>query len=365
MPPKSALPNEVKLRLKSIRQQLNKQNAGALLVTDMENIRYLSGFTGTEATLIITRRSQYVLADSRYMTQAGREAKGYIISEISSRNASQIADLVKKKKVSALAFEAEGMTHGRFLEIKKAMTKIKLVRFKDAIIKSRAIKTSFEVLSIKKAADIAAQAFDDVLCKAKPGVKESSFALFLETRMRELGSGQAPFTTIVASGKRGALPHGVASDKKIKKGELVTVDFGAIYNGYQSDQTITFCLGKATKKQKLVYNTVKDAHDLAMENVKAGVRIKKIDGLARDFIKNAGFGKYFGHGLGHGVGLSTHEAPSLSPLAKGVLEEGMIITIEPGIYIPGWGGVRIEDMLLVKKGGYRLLTSSGRQLQEI
>ena len=362
---KSALPKDVKLRLKNIRVSLGQLKSDALLVTDMENVRYLSGFTGTEASLLVTMRSQYLITDSRYTTQAGREAKGYVVTQISSRNASQIGELVKEKNVSVLAFEADGLTHARYLEIKKAMAKIKLVRFKDAILKTRARKTTSEVKFIKKAADIAALAFDDVLCKAKPGVKESDFALWLETRMRELGSGQVPFTTIVASGKRGALPHGVASDKTMKKGELVTVDFGAIYKGYQSDQTITFCLGKASKKQKLIYDTVKEAHDLAMQEVKAGVKVRKVDQTARDFIKKARFGKYFGHGLGHGVGLATHEAPSLSPLSKEKLEEGMVVTIEPGIYIPNWGGVRIEDMVVVKKDGYKLLTSSGRQLQEI
>ena len=185
----------------------------------------------------------------------------------------------------------------------------------------------------------------------------------IESVLRENGATGPSFEIIVASGERGALPHGIASDKKIKKGELVIVDMGALYNGYSSDETRTYAVGKVLKKAQEIYQIVKDAHDLAIEAVRPGVKVSDIDRAARDYIKKAGYGEFFGHGTGHGVGLNIHEAPSVGPSGRETLSEGMVFTVEPGIYLEGEFGVRIEDMILVTGDGFEVLTRSGRDLE--
>ena len=359
---RAALPEARATRLKKLRSRFREAGASAMLVTDMTNLRYLCGFTGTEAVLLITGRSQYIFVDFRYVEQAGKECPGFTLRKV-SRRPDDVAGFVRKNKYTPLAFEQENVTYGTYYRLKKLMKGVKLRPVGDWIIEQRAIKDDNEVRLIKRSAKIAARAFREVWQKARPGIKERDFALLLETRMQELGSGYPPFSTIVASGKRGACPHGVASDKKLGKGELVTVDFGAVYKGYQSDQTITFCTGSPRKKQRQVYDTVREAQARAIKAVRPGVSCREVDEVARGYISDAGYGDFFGHGLGHGVGLSTHERPVLSPKSEGALEPGMVVTVEPGIYIPGWGGVRIEDMVLVTEKGRRLLTSSSGDLR--
>jgi len=358
------LSENVKTRLRALRKEVREVGADALLVTHMPNVRYLSGFSGSEAMLLISARSQRLITDSRYTTQAAGQAGGFKV-EMTTRRPEELLAIVRKTGVRRLAFEPAGLTHARYLEIKRALRGIALVRMNDAIGRLRARKDAGEARLIKRAADLALGAFNDAITKARPGLAEREFAAILEHLMRDLGSDAIPFDTIVASGPRGALPHGVASDRKMKKGELVTVDFGAACQGYQSDQTITFCLGRPKKRLKEIYDTVRAAHDLAIEAVRPGVAAKAVDKVARDHIKAAGFGDYFGHGLGHGVGLETHEGPVLAPRSKAVLEEGNVVTVEPGIYVPNFAGVRIEDMVLVTKRGARLLTASGGELREI
>ncbi|MFO8056518.1 MAG: aminopeptidase P family protein [bacterium] len=356
------LPEAHRSRLRELRVRFREGGATAMLITDMTNLRYLSGFTGTEAALLVTRGSQYLLADFRYVQQAEQECPGFTMVKVKKRF-EDLAGFIRKKGISGLAFEKEGMTHGTYLKLKKLLKGVKLVPAGDWVLEQRSRKADPEVRLIKRSANIAARAFREVWEQARAGMKEREFALVLETRMQELGSGYPPFSTIVASGKRGAYPHGVASDKKLRKGELVTVDFGAAYKGYQSDQTITFCLGSPDRKQRRVYETVREAQTRAIKSIRPGVPCRDVDGAAREYIKEAGYGDYFGHGLGHGVGLSTHELPVLNPSSEGVLESGMVVTVEPGIYIPGWGGVRIEDMVLVTGQGRRVLTSSGGELR--
>jgi Xaa-Pro aminopeptidase len=359
---KRTLPAEIKARLAAVRRELAGLGAEALLVTDMVNVRYLSGFTGSEAVLLVTRRGQSLLVDSRYTTQAAGQAPGYAVVQ-TARRPEELRDAAARLKVRRLAFEAEGISHARFLELKRAMKGVALVRMNDVIGRLRARKTAAEVRRIQRAADIARRAFGEVWPRVRPGMRETELAAALEARMRELGSEKAAFDTIVASGPRGALPHGVATGRKMRAGELVTVDFGAIFEGYQSDQTITFALGRPSAKLARIYATVREAHDRALARVRPGEVAREVDRAAREHIAAAGFGDYFGHGLGHGVGLETHEAPMLNARGKAVLAEGNVVTIEPGIYIPGLGGVRIEDMALVTRTGARVLTRSGGPLR--
>ncbi len=351
-------------RIKALRKKVLALPADAMMVTDLANLRYLSGFTGSTAMMLVTGRGQYVFVDSRYALQAKKECGGVTVVPITRTP----DDLIKKAvalKIGRLAFEPWGMSHESFLALRKKTGGIKLVKAGRFVQELRRKKDEDEARLIGKAASLARDGLAQVMGSAKPGMKESDFAFLLETRLRELGSGPAPFPTIVASGPRGALPHGVASDRKMKKGDLVTVDYGGIYNGYQSDQTVTFCLGKPNARQREVYNVVREAHDAAIEKLAPGVKASDVDKTARDIIAAAGFGQYFGHGLGHGVGLETHEGPTLNPRTRDVLEEGNVVTVEPGVYIPGWGGVRIEDMALITGNGYRLLTDSGGNLREV
>ncbi len=358
------LPEHMKTRIRAIRWHMKERDAHGVLVTGITNVRYLSGFTGTEAALLIKNRAKYILTDSRYITQAGVEAQGYKVLKI-SRKDRDVAAAVADKGVERLLYEPEGMTHARFLELRKNMEGVRLIKLGDAIQRLRSCKDPIEARMIKKAADIASKALREVLPRVRPGWRETELAVALETAMRKAGSERLPFDTIVASGKRGALPHGVATNKRIKKGELLTIDFGATWKGYQSDQTVTVCMGKPGKKQEHIYNTVLRAQAAAMESIEPGSECARVDAAARGHIKEKGYGECFGHGLGHGVGLETHEGPVLAPRSKDTLEEGNVVTVEPGIYVPGWGGVRIEDMVLVTAKGRRVLTGSRGTLKQL
>jgi Xaa-Pro aminopeptidase len=212
---------------------------------------------------------------------------------------------------------------------------------------------------------LAAAAFEEILPMIRPGVVERDISLALEFAMKRRGAEEKSFDFIVASGERGALPHGVASQKKIQSGELVTIDFGARWQGYHSDETVTLAVGRVDPRLREIYDIVLDAHDRAMDMVRPGVPLREIDRIARDHIAERGYGEYFGHGLGHGVGLEVHEFPAVSPRSEEVAGEGMVITIEPGIYIPGLGGVRIEDMVKVTRDGHRRLTRLDKKFRSL
>jgi len=202
-----------------------------------------------------------------------------------------------------------------------------------------------------------------VLKRIKPGISEADIALDLEFEMRRLGADGRAFEFIVASGVRGAMPHARASSRVIETGELITIDFGALKDGYHSDETVTISCGEPGERAREIHEIVREAHDLAVAAVAPGISCKALDAIARNHITEKGYGDYFGHGLGHGVGLDIHEKPTLSPRSEAVLEEGMVITVEPGIYVPGFGGVRIEDTLLVTADGYEILTSADKLLR--
>ena len=233
----------------------------------------------------------------------------------------------------------------------------------DSLVKQRLVKKEKEIENIKKAIEISDIAFSETLKIVKVGISEKEIAAHLEYVQRKLGADNRSFDTIVASGYRSALPHGVASDKKVGMNELVTTDFGAYYNGYVSDMTRTFFVGnEISDKQKEIYDIVLEANKMAIKQVKAGMRCSDLDKVARDFIASKGYGDNFGHGLGHGIGLEIHEAPTVSPLGDIILEENMLITIEPGIYLDGFSGVRIEDDVIVKKDGCEVLNKSNKEL---
>ena len=351
-----------KRRIRKAVRILKEEKIDALLITDMVTIRYLSGFTGSEASVIMTPEAFFVLVDSRYTTQARREAPLFHISRISERT-EDTARLISRLKSKKVGIDAKSITYADYKELEERLAKTSLVPVREPLLKLRMRKEGEEINIIREGIGIAAYGFNQIKDQIQPGKAERDVAVALEFALRKAGAEKMSFDTIVASGKRSALPHGVASNKKIRTGELVTIDFGIQYQGYCTDETCTVVAGTPTQKQKKVFGIVKEAHDRAIDKIKPGASSKKVDRAAREYIERKGFGKYFGHGTGHGVGLSVHEEPRLSPLTSEVLEEGMIVTVEPGIYIPNWGGVRIEDMILVTRDGREVLTVLPKRLE--
>jgi Xaa-Pro aminopeptidase len=349
---------------KKIREKLDKYSLDGILVSNLDNVRYLSDFTGSEGAVLISENGNYFLTGTRYTTQASEQTKGFIIREYSNRE-EEISDLISNLNIKSLGFEPQYVTFEVYNKLLERLQDTKLIPIAEGLDSVRDKKEVSELKLIKDAIKIASESYLEVVDRIKVGVEEREIALEIEYLMRKKGAEKVSFDTIVASGKRAALPHGIATSKKIKKGDLVVIDFGARYQGYYSDETQTVVVGKPTTKQKKIYQTVKDAQEKAFETIKPGVDVTKVDSAARDYIDKAGFGRYFGHGTGHGVGLAVHDMPHISPLGKGVIEEGMVFTIEPGIYIPKWGGVRIEDMVRVTPQGYERLTFLPKELQVI
>lgn len=349
--------------LSGIRNQFTEKGIDGILISRLENVRYLTGFTGSAGVVLITEEDAIFMSDFRYKDQAHEQISGYDI-QITGQSTSlmdMIATMVKEKQVKKLGFEASVVTFDFYSQLQEKV-EAELVPTKEVVETLRMIKTPEEITKLRKAAEIADKAFSHILEFIKPGVKEIDVANELEFVMRNLGATSNSSVIIVASGTRSALPHGVASDKVIESGDMVTLDFGALYEGYRSDLTRTIAVGEPPEKLKEIYPIVLDALLLATKNVKAGVSAKDADGFLRNYIHDHGYGEYFGHGGGHGIGLMIHEDPFLSPSSKQVLQAGMVITIEPGIYLPDIGGVRIEDDVLITEDGCEVLTTSPREL---
>lgn len=350
-------------RLKKIRQGLKKSGADGVLLTDLVNIRYLTGFTGSNGYLLLTARGGWFFTDSRYTAQAASEVEGFTILRLTGPWFKEIAAKIKGLSVGRLGFEGANLSYTLWKKLKDELKGLRLKDISGLVESVRIGKDSEEIKEMREAIRIASLGFQEARLAIRPGVSEGEVARRIESVLRDNGATGPSFDIIVASGARGALPHGIAGEKKIKKGELVIVDMGALYKGYSSDETRTYAVGRASKKAREVYRIVKDAHDLAIEAVRPGVKVSDIDKAARDYIKDAGYGEFFGHGTGHGVGLNIHEAPSVSPAGREILSKGMIFTVEPGIYLEGEFGVRIEDMILVTGDGFEVLTRSGRDLE--
>lgn len=350
----------MKKRVEKLRLLMKEKEYPGFLVSRPENIYYLSGFTGSTALLFITQDEAFIVTDFRYIQQAEKEASYFQVFKIERDRLETLKDLASS--VDSLAFESTHISHSAYLKYRDVFGEILLIPDENLIEDMRVIKDEEEIAMIKEAARRADRAFTHILPFIKAGVKERELALELEFFMKKEGASKLPFAIIVASGKRGSLPHGVASDKEIKKGELITMDFGSYFEGYCSDITRTVGLGPLSDRKKEIYGIVQEAQKKAREGIRAGLMGKEVDKISRDIIEGYSLGEYFGHGLGHGVGLMVHERPTLSKDKEEILKEGMLVTIEPGIYIPDWGGVRIEDMILVKEDKGQVLTQSNREL---
>lgn len=351
-----------KKRLLDLRKKMKLKNTDAVLITKRENYMYMSGFTGTSAVLFITEGRAVLLTDFRYVEQASKQAPEYDIIKYAGSHFNELNDLVETEKVERLSFEESYLTfaaHGEYRE------KLKVKEFfplDGAVEELRRIKDETEIVQIRKAVSIADDVFKHILSFIKPGVAEVELAAEMEYFMKRQGAIGPSFETIVASGKRASMPHGVASEKKLEAGDVITMDYGALYNGYCSDITRTVFLGKPDSELERIYKIVLGAQLKGLEGVKKGIIGREVDSVVRTIISEAGFGDNFGHGLGHGVGLEIHEEPMLSMRGYIELKDGMVVTVEPGIYVSGLGGVRIEDMVVVNGDTPDILTTASKEM---
>lgn len=340
---------------------------GILLIKD-SNIRYISGFTGSDSYVIVSAKARTFITDSRYTEQAEAECSGFDVVRWRSPAPGLMETIQKACEINGikvLGFEQEKVTYELYEKLAKGLGGVKLVPTSGLVEGIRYVKDEDEIECIRNAAKIADEAFEEILKYIKAGVTEKDIERELQYMIKKKGADDIGFPIIVASGKRSSLPHAIPSDKKIEKGDFVTLDFGAMYKGYRSDMTRTVVVGEADGKQKEIYDIVKAAQAEGEKAIKSGVSGSVPDDSARGYIKNAGYGDFFGHGLGHGVGLDIHEEPFMSFSCEKTLIEGNMITVEPGIYLPDWGGVRIEDTVLVKADGIEILTKSSKELIEL
>lgn len=340
-------------------------NGSACLIMSEENICYFTAFHSSNGYLVVTKDKSYFLTDSRYIEAA--QNKITTCDEILLlRNMKQdVSELLKKLGVTVLHLESERTTVARYKEIAEAMDFAETVcdgKLDTAIDEIRKVKTQQQVDAIVKAQRISERAFAHILSFISTEKTEKEVALELEYFMLKNGADALSFETIAVSGKNSSLPHGVPSDKKIERGDFITMDYGAVVDFYHSDMTRTVAVGEVSSKQAEVYETVLKAQLAGLEKIRAGVVCNEVDAVSREIIKNAGYGEYFGHGLGHGVGVEIHELPTLNPTGKETLKAGHIVTVEPGIYLPGEFGVRIEDMALVTEDGCINLTECEKKL---
>lgn len=342
---------------------MRRKDLDVILFWGPENIRYLCGFTGSDGALIYARGDLVFLTDSRYTEQAKGEVQNAAVSQYRQK-ISGVSQALKSLRVRRIGFEAAAVNFDSYRRLQEKLPRASWLPLATELAGIRAVKEAEEIGRLRKAVRIASESFLKTIPRIKPGSREAAVAESLECQFRHRGGEKASFDTIVASGYRAALPHGAASEKRLTRGETVVIDFGARFQGYHSDETKTLILGKPDAKTKRIYEIVRRAQGKAIRTVRPGVTGREIDAAARDVIQKAGYGKFFGHGTGHGVGLAVHEDPLISPKGKTVVEEGMIFTVEPGIYVPGWGGVRLEDMVQVTSNGCERLTYLSKEIKD-
>jgi len=351
--------------LEKIRAAIRRKGADVLLVTQPENRRYLSGYTATDLSiaessgvlLIPTRGTPLLLTDSRYLLQAEQEASGFEIVRVQQNILKELMEVVRRLKVRKLAFESHYLLYNTAEKLMDLGRKhgIEIIPVNSMIERKRVRKTEDEIQKIQKSVLLNEQIFQETYADLRPGQTEKEVALEIEAAMLRKGAEAPAFSTIVAAGPNGAMPHAVPTDRIIKKGETVIIDMGLKLDGYCSDMTRTVVLGEPDNKTVKVIRLVRRAQLAALKTIKAGISAREADRAARDIISKAGYGKNFGHGLGHGVGLAVHEAPSLNRKRSNKLQSGMVVTVEPGIYLPGWGGVRLENMVIINDDGCTIL----------
>jgi len=357
-------------RLRQLRAIMAEEELDGFMVTSSENRRYFSGFTGSSGVLLIDANRAILLTDFRYLEQAQTETKdcGITVQEHQAVIWKSVASFFNEQKIvgrkQRWGFESANLTVEDYHYLQDEATGVQLIAQANLLNTLRSVKSEAEIKAIEKAVTVTDQAWKKVLPQIKPGLKETEVAALFEYEQRRLGADQTSFQTIVASGPKSAMPHATAGARLLQAGDLLVLDGGAVVNGYCSDFTRTIVVGGELRevKQQMIYDLVLTAQEEAIERLKPGMTGKEGDNLGRKIIAEAGYGDNFGHGLGHSLGLAIHEEPRLSPREEKVLQPGMVFTVEPGIYLPGWGGVRIEDVIVVTADGCRNLTGSAKKL---
>ncbi len=360
-------------RVSALRQGLADRSPGdcdTLWIIQPENRRYLSGFravdgqfTESSGSLLINDSRSILLTDSRYTTEAENEAVDFYVRTLKQGLPEGFPEVVKEIGTRTLGFEEDYLTCGLHRQLREKFEEVsppvRLSPLEGLVEKMREVKDDPEIKAIEASADLMSAILDEVVAGLKPGVTEKQVAWQIEGMAREGGADDLAFPSIVASGPNSAMPHALPTDRKLRSGEPVILDVGVRLDGYCSDMTRTVFLGDPTSEMRKIYRTVRLAQLTALKAVRPGVESNEPDAIARDIIKEAGYGSYFGHGLGHGVGLATHEGPRLSPVKPTKLRKGSVVTVEPGVYVPGKGGVRLEEMVVIEADGARVLTKAG------
>ncbi len=355
-------------RIERLRKSLASRDLDALLVLIAENRRYLSGFTGEDnsfdesaGALIIGAQGLILATDSRFEIQARQEAPDFEVVVYTRGLTRELPALLERMEARRLGVESRRISLAWHAEILASMAdaglEVEVVPVEEMIEPQRAVKSPEEIDATRKALAVAEAVFTEITAKVQPGMTERQIAQSLEAAARRAGADAMSFPTIVAAGPNSALPHAIPGDRPVAAGEPLLIDWGVRLHGYCSDTTRTLVLGAPDEEFREIYRVVRQAQQMATAAIRPGVAGRAVDAVAREFIQKSGFGGKFGHGLGHGTGLAIHEAPRLSPLSDAILEKGMIVTVEPGIYIEGWGGIRLENQVVVTDSGCEVLTS--------
>ena len=348
-------------RQKDLRMVLDERGLDGMLITNLTNVRYISGFTGSAASCLITPEGQYFVTDGRYIEQSKAQVKGFERFIDMNSHLSQIKDNNLNPNGFKLAFEGDHMSYALYENMISMFPNTKWENSSMILEDLAAVKDDHELECIRTAVEVTDKVYEEILPMLRPGFTEKQVANTMVSKYREYAEGEA-YSPIVATGPNGALPHAIPTDREFQNGDFIVIDAAAKYGGYHADMTRTPVVGEATEKHKEVYSIVKEAQQRGCDIAKAGVPCKKVDAATRDYIGEMGYGEYYTHGTGHGLGLEIHTSPRFSPQSKQVLEVNNVMTIEPGIYLAGWGGVRIEDDVIIGEDDCEILNQTTKDL---
>ena len=348
-------------RQKDLRMVLDERGLDGMLITNLTNVRYISGFTGSAASCLITPEGQYFVTDGRYIEQSKAQVKGFERFIDMNSHLSQIKDNNLNPNGFKLAFEGDHMSYALYENMISMFPNTKWENSSMILEDLAAVKDDHELECIRTAVEVTDKVYEEILPMLRPGFTEKQVANTMVSKYREYAEGEA-YSPIVATGPNGALPHAIPTDREFQNGDFIVIDAAAKYGGYHADMTRTPVVGEATEKHKEVYSIVKEAQQRGCDIAKAGVPCKKVDAATREYIGEMGYGEYYTHGTGHGLGLEIHTSPRFSPQSKQVLEVNNVMTIEPGIYLAGWGGVRIEDDVIIGEDDCEILNQTTKDL---
>ena len=348
-------------RQHKLKNVLSQNNLDGLLITNLTNIRYICGFTGSAGTCLVTPSGQYFITDGRYIEQSKDQVKGFDRYIDMDTNLSIIQKNNLLSNGLKIGFEGDHVNYTLYDSIQKTFPSIKWESTKMILEDLASVKDNTELDAIRTAVEITDKVYEEILPMLRPGYTEKQVANTMVSKYREYGDGEA-YSPIVATGPNGALPHAIPTDREFKKGDFIVIDAAAKYGGYHADMTRTPVVGEATDKHHEIYAIVKEAQKRGCDIAQAGVSCKDVDAATRDYIHEMGYGDYYTHGTGHGLGLEIHTSPRFSPTSKDILAENNVMTIEPGIYIAGWGGVRIEDDVIINQSGCEILNKTTKEL---